>query len=591
MTDRTEYPRPQFYRETWFHLNGEWNFTYDDDNRGVKDRWFEDPHFSRKIQVPFTYQTEKSGINETDFHDLVWYHRQFEFPQNWEGKQQILHFGAVDYRTWVWVNGHYAGFHEGGHVPFHFDVSAYTSPGLNEVVVRVEDETFDLTQPRGKQYWKERSEGIFYTRTTGIWQSVWMEAVDSAYITRTAFTPDVDKDEIEIAYETAGTCSDHLLEIKISFDGNLVASDTIRLNKPDGKRKILLGDFHVHDQGRLWSPEHPNLYDAEFRIKEDQRTLDKISSYFGMRKVSIENGKVMLNNKPYYMKLVLDQGYFPESLLTPPSEEAIVRDITLTKEMGFNGVRKHQKIEDPRFLYWADKKGLLVWGEMANCYMYSEDAVARMTSEWQKAIERDYSHPCIVAWVPINESWGVPKLLGDPKQQFHTLAMYYLTKSLDETRLVLSNDGWEHTKSDLCTIHDYEPEKEKLLERYKTVDNLLNSQPGDRLIYVPGYNYNGEPVQVTEFGGIAYQKSDWEGWGYSGAVNDKDFAERYEAVISAMLESPLVQGFCYTQLTDVEQEINGLLTYDRQPKIPLEVIKAINEGKNHSRFFTKEEIK
>lgn len=234
--------------------------------------------------------------------------------------------------------------------------------------------------------------------------------------------------------------------------------------------------------------------------------MDEVSSYFGMRKISVENGVVMLNNRPYYMKLVLDQGYFPKGILTPPSDEAIRNDVSLTKEMGFNGARKHQKVEDPRYYYWADRLGLLVWGEMANCYTYTNDAVRRMTDEWQKAVERDYNHPSIVAWVPVNESWGVPKLLADKRQQAHTLSMYYLTKSLDQSRLVISNDGWEHTKSDLCTIHDYESVKSTLVERYSSLEKILSSTPGKRLIHVPGYEYEGEPIQVTEFGGIAYKK-------------------------------------------------------------------------------------
>jgi beta-galactosidase/beta-glucuronidase len=372
--------------------------------------------------------------------------------------------------------------------------------------------------------------------------------------------------------------------VEISFDGELVAIDSIQLTHSKGSRSIYLNDFHVHDEGRLWSPEHPNLYDIVYRLKENNEVLDEVNGYFGMRKISIENGTVMLNNRPYYMKLILDQGYFPKGILTPPSDEDIKKDVELTKEMGFNGARKHQKIEDPRYYYWADRLGILVWGEMANCYTYTDDAVRRMTAEWQAAMERDYNHPSIVAWVPINESWGVPKLLADKRQQDHTLGMYYLTKSLDPTRLVMSNDGWEHTKSDLCTIHDYESDKEILKKRYSKIENILQSTPGHRLIYLPDYKYDGEPIQVTEFGGIAYKKSDWEGWGYSGATNDEDFAERYYNVVSALLESPLVQGFCYTQLTDVEQEINGLLTYDRKPKIDLDIIKKINEGRNAKRF-------
>ncbi|RNA67653.1 glycoside hydrolase family 2 protein [Alteribacter keqinensis] len=577
---RSEYPRPQFVREDWKSLNGQWQFDFDDENKGLSEKWFTHDHlYSKEITVPFSYTSELSGIHDTDFHDIVWYSRTFDVPDKWAGKGIILHFGAVDYQASVWVNGQLVASHEGGHVPFKADITDVIQE-RNQLTVRVEDATKDLDQPRGKQYWKEKSEGIFYTRTTGIWQTVWMEAVAPTYLERVKMTPDIDKDEITLEYALNDAAPGYQLEVEIAFDGEAVALDTVNLLHKKGSRSVYLNDFHVHDEGRLWSPEHPNLYDITFRVKKDGAIFDEVKSYFGMRKVSIDNGTVMLNNRPYYMKLVLDQGYFEDGLLTPPSDEAIKKDVELTKEMGFNGARKHQKIEDPRYYYWADQLGILVWGEMANSYTYTDDAVRRLTAEWQKAVERDYNHPSIVAWVPINESWGVPKLLGDKKQQEHTLAMYYLTKSLDSTRLVMSNDGWEHTKSDLCTIHDYESDKGVLKERYREVDNILNSQPGHRFIYVPGYEYKGEPFQVTEFGGIAYKKSDWEGWGYSGATDDNDFEQRYYDVVSAMLESPLVQGFCYTQLTDVEQEINGLLTYDRKPKIDLNIIRAINEGKH-----------
>jgi beta-galactosidase/beta-glucuronidase len=585
---RPEYPRPQFERMDWINLNGLWGFDFDDENKGVEEKWFARHDFSKRITVPFSYQSELSGIGVTDFHDLVWYQREFTVPEKWDGKRIWLHFGAVDYRAWVWVNGTFVAHHEGGHTPFKTEITYALNKGTNRIVVRVEDPSKDLDQPRGKQYWKEKSESIFYTRTTGIWQTVWVEAVAPTYLEKVKLTPNIDTDEITVDYVVDQGSPSQQLEIEISFAGNMVAKDTIQLLQNKASRKIFLNDFNVHGSGRLWSPEHPNLYDIVFRIKENGQSIDEVKGYFGMRKISVVDGQVMLNNRPYYMKLVLDQGYFPKGILTPPSDEDIKKDVELTKEMGFNGARKHQKVEDPRYLYWTDRLGLLVWGEMANSYTYTDDSVRRITAEWQEAIERDYNHPSIVVWVPINESWGVPKLLADPRQPDHTLSLYYLTKSLDSSRLVISNDGWEHTKSDLCTIHDYESDKDVLKARYSELDSILQSMPGHRRIYVPGYKYQGEPIQVTEFGGIAYKKSDWEGWGYSGATTDEDYTERYYKVVSALLESPLVQGFCYTQLTDVEQEINGLLTYDRQPKIALKTIRSINEGRKMDRFSTEE---
>ncbi len=321
-----------------------------------------------------------------------------------------------------------------------------------------------------------------------------------------------------------------------------------------------------------------NLYEVTVTLFVDGTQADKAESYFGMRKIAVEAGKLMLNNRIYFMRLVLDQGYFPEGILTEPSDEDLKRGIELAKQMGFNGARKHQKIEDPRYLYWADRLGYLVWGEMANAYAYSEEYVRKVTAEWQEAVERDYNHPSLVVWVPLNESWGVPNILIDKRQQRHAMAMYFLTKSLDDSRLVISNDGWEQTTTDLVTIHDYEWRREDLTERYSTLERTLVGKPHRRELFVGGTAYAGQPVLVTEFGGIAYKKSDWEGWGYSGADNDEDFLAKLADVIEPLLQSPHVQGICYTQLTDVEQEINGLLTYDRAPKVPLEHIKQIVAG-------------
>jgi hypothetical protein len=289
-----------------------------------------------------------------------------------------------------------------------------------------------------------------------------------------------------------------------------------------------------------------------------------VESYFGMRKIEARDGKALLNYRPYYQRLVLDQGYFPGGLLTAPTDEDLRKDIELAKEMGFNGARKHQKIEDPRWLYWADTLGFLVWGEMANAYQYSPDYVSRITGEWQEAVRRDHNHPCIVAWVPMNESWGVPELATDPAQIDHLLSLYHLTRSLDRSRPVVSNDGWEHARTDLCTIHDY-GSPEDLSRRYATPESSISAQPAKRQIYAPGHGYRGEPILISEFGGIAFSGEEG-GWGYSTVADAEEFLERYDALISALLQSETVRGFCYTQLTDVEQEVNGLLTYDRRPK-------------------------
>ncbi|MCY9663014.1 glycoside hydrolase family 2 TIM barrel-domain containing protein [Paenibacillus chondroitinus] len=580
---RADYPRPQFVRDSWMNLNGEWEFEFDDDRVGSKEKWhLGNKALSKRIQVPFAFQSKLSGIGSNEFHDVVWYRRDLAIPDSFANKRILLHFGAVDYEASVWVNGTLVATHEGGHTPFHADITDALQPGTNKLVVKAVDYSTDVTLPRGKQYWLSDSASIFYTRTTGIWQTVWMEAVSAdAYLDKVRITPDIDNKQVELQFfiEAAKAHEKQQVKVEISFKGKLVSEDTYLLKDSVGTRAVRLNDFNDHGLGGWWTPERPNLYDVKFTLLVDEQPVDQVTSYFGMRKVSIENGKLCLNNRPYFLKMVLDQGYFPDGNLTPPSDEAIKQDVELTKAMGFNGARKHQKLEDPRYLYWCDQLGLVVWSEAANAYEYTEKYVERFTKEWQASVDRDYNHPSIIAWVPLNESWGVPNIQIDKRQQQHALTMYHLTKSIDSMRPVISNDGWELVKTDLFAIHDYEWREEVLTERYSTKEKAVHAMPANRRLFVEGFPYENQPILVTEFGGIAYKKSEWEGWGYSGAENDEDYEQKLRAVIRPLLNSGVVQGYCYTQLTDVEQEINGLLTYDRKPKIPVELIKAINDRK------------
>ncbi|WP_144555349.1 glycoside hydrolase family 2 protein [Bacillus sp. X1(2014)] len=589
---RNEYPRPQLVRKDWVNLNGEWDFAFDDNNVGLKEKWFQNGDtFDRKINVPFAYQTKLSGINDPSFHDYVWYSRDFTVPKGWNNQRVLLHFGAVDYRAWVYVNGEYACFHEGGNVSFSVDITDHLTWGNEKVVVRVEDPSTDETIPRGKQFWIEQSDSIWYTRTTGIWQTVWLEPVSPTHVSKLRLTPDIDRGDIIVEFEVSGEFINKKADIEISFQGEKVAKDTIEVFEPYNKRSINLYNRQIfrtsfHLIGWNWSPENPNLFDIKFILKDEdnQVILDEVESYFGMRKIHIENGMVYLNNKPYYQKLVLDQGYWPEGLLTAPTDDDLKKDIELALEMGFNGCRKHQKVEDPRFLYWADKLGFLVWGECAAFPSYSEDAASRLTKEWIEIIERDYNHPSIVAWVPVNESWGVPFIKANKQQQHHSLAMYHLIHSLDPTRLVISNDGWELTETDICAIHNYNhgsnDEKvkyEDFKESLLTKENLLNSKPAGRGIYADGFEHKGEPILLTEFGGIGFKVGEDSGWGYTSVKDEQEFIADYRRVMEAVYASKSLHGYCYTQLTDVEQEINGLLSYNREPKCELAKIREIND--------------
>ncbi len=589
---RQEYPRPQFVRKDWENLNGTWKFEFDDDNIGLSEKWYLEKEFSREIQVPFVYQSKLSGINDTKFHDIVWYKRKITIPERWDNKRIILHFGAVDYRAKVFVNGLFTGENEGGNVPFSFDITdLLVGDGKTaDITVRAEDPSEDTTIPRGKQFWKEKSESIWYTRSTGIWQTVWLEPVNEISIDKIKMTPDVDNGKIQIEYDLTGIIKkDRIIscDIKIYFKEELIADIT---NKRLIKSNYIEIDLYekdifrgpIHDDGWCWTPENPNLFDIKFTLKEEEKALDEVESYFGMRKIHTENGIVYLNNRPYFQKLVLDQGYWPEGLITAPLDEDYKKDILLSKEMGFNGCRKHQKVEDPQFLYWADKIGFLVWGEMASFIEYSDDAAERFTKEWIRVIKRDYNHPCLVTWVPLNESWGVPKIAYSPSEQSYSLSIYYLTKSLDKTRPVISNDGWELTKTDICAVHNYNHGMEDEVQKYEYFkesisekESILKSMPSGKKIYAGGFRHEGEPFLLTEFGGLAYKVTDTEGWGYTLVQDEDQYLKDLDRVFGAVYSSKVLYGFCYTQLTDVEQEINGMLTYDRKPKVPLEKIKEI----------------
>jgi beta-galactosidase/beta-glucuronidase len=572
---RPEYPRPQFARTDWLNLNGIWDFEFDDANLGLQERWVVSrPRFSKRIIVPFSFETPMSGIMDHSFHSCVWYRKRIAVPEAWLGQRLLLHFGAVDYRATIWVNGVLVATHEGGHTPFECDITGAMKKNRGVVVVRAEDPATDRYIPRGKQHWEEHPAGIFYARTTGIWQTVWVEPVPRSYLRNVHITARLDGTaELDAIIIDPG--ESQFLKATVRKDGNTVGEVLSLAEGPRASVEIQIPNAD------LWTPETPHLYDLQLELHSPTGIIDTVSSYFGFRTISTDKGRVYLNGKPIYLKTVLDQGYWPESNLTPPDDAAIQFDLRITKEMGFNGVRKHQKVEDPRYLYWADRMGVLVSAEMANAYLFDNDAVARMTREWIEVVNRDYNHPCIVIWVPVNESWGIPNI-ADNRQQAHLKALYYLTKSLDDTRLVIDNDGWEHTEvTDLFAIHDYTPTGAELLTRYAVegVPLTLN----DKLYLAPNHTYNGAPVFLSEFGGVAYvlpedrTKVPENSWGYSGVeATPREALSRIESLFDAISHIPKIAGICYTQLYDVEQEVNGLLTYDRRLKFDPTLISGFN---------------
>ncbi|MFL5700716.1 MAG: glycoside hydrolase family 2 protein [Ktedonobacteraceae bacterium] len=580
------HPRPQLTRARWIDLGGTWDFAYDDSGQGFDAGWQERVDvFTHTIQVPFPPESSESGIGDTSFHPIVWYRRTFSVSPEDRLMRLLLHCGAVDYRASVWVNGRLVATHEGGQTPFSADITPALQPDENQVlVICAEDMPQDLAQPRGKQDWLEQPHEIWYDRTTGIWQPIWLEAVAPTYISHVRWTPDLDRGVLGFSVNFQdGEQTDLRLRVQLSLHGATLADDIYAVQGTVVERQIAFDRAGMMSREKLlWSPEHPNLVDATFTLLTGNEVVDEVQSYVGLRSAGIGSGHFLLNGHPYYLRLVLEQGYWPESHLAAPSAEALLHEVELVKALGFNGVRIHQKVEDPRFLYWCDRLGLLVWGEMANAYVFSPTAVERLTREWLEVLDRDYSHPCIVTWVPLNESWGVPDVARDPAQRHYVQALYYLTKALDPTRPVIGNDGWEHVVSDIFSIHDYAFDGDTLRERYGNIEavrrTLREVQPGYRSVVLPGYQHTHEPIMLTEFGGISYRPQPSTSWFGYGTVTDPDaFLSKYCELLDAILESSSVAGFCYTQLTDTEQETNGLLSANREPKFDIAAVRLITE--------------
>ncbi|MBP1039887.1 glycoside hydrolase family 2 [Vagococcus sp. BWB3-3] len=574
------HPRPQMAREDWLLLDGEWSFKFDRNDEGLKKKWFQRWTTSEKINVPFTYETELSGIHHEEFVPVVWYQKEVKVE---EGKAYLLHFEGVDYDTQVWVNGEKIGNHQGAYSRFSFQLFGETDNMT--IVVRVED-TQLCSQPRGKQRWLKDNFGCWYVQTTGIWKSVWLEPIATSHISDIKLTPEIAQQKVacEIQLNDYDRNKSYEVRSTISFEGKTISKTTHSL--PQELSHLSLSVVDREDTGwglHLWSPETPNLYDLTLELVVDDQSVDCVASYFGMRSISIEGSTVLLNGHNLYQRLILDQGYWQESGMTPPSLESLEVDILRIKEMGYNGVRKHQKTEDERFLYLCDKHGLLVWSEMAATYEFNDMAIEMFTAEWLKVVKQNYNHPSIITWVPFNESWGIGNIYDDVKQQKFTESIYYLTKAIDSQRPVITNDGWVHTISDIITLHDYEETISLFNKRYEDKNKIMTNQlmfNKDFYAFAKGYQYNGQPIIVSEFGGIAFTSE--EGWGYGNQVkDDREFMERFDEIHQAIQNLDYVSGYCYTQLTDVEQEVNGLLTPDRQAKVDLSDVRRINERRKH----------
>ncbi|MBA3275057.1 MAG: glycoside hydrolase family 2 [Chloroflexia bacterium] len=585
-------PNPQFSRPGWVDLCGEWRFRFDDEDLGIRERWFAHPdRLDRTIQVPYPPESSLSGIDDKSYHPVAWFARTLADTRTDSAERLIVHFGAVDYHAAVWVDGIQVGEHRGGNTPFEFDVTDALDPDTNDdahlIVVRANDDPLDAEQPRGKQDWMPEPHVIWYHRTSGIWQPVWTEVTPLTRILSARWRFDAERLLVDYEVELNRQPETGMtLRIDLEFDGELISTITATCAS-----RVSAGQMHLGAGPRtmlpgrlLWSTDNPNLIGATLTLHDSSRQ-DVVQSYLGLRTIELAGRKFLINGRSVFLRFVLNQGYWPESQLAAPSPDALRREVELIKELGFNGARTHQKIEDPRFLYWADRLGLLLWGETANAFTFSERAIDRHMDEWREAVIRDRNHPSVIAWVPFNESWGVNELGKSEAQQHAVKASYHRTHTLDGTRPVIGNDGWENVIGDLFTIHDYQWDPQVLRERYSNESQLpatvASFFPGARHLVASDFETAGKPVMVTEFGGVSYAPDSEEEWfGYGKVGSQEEFAEKYQALTDALLESDLICGFCYTQLTDTEQETNGLLNADRTPKLPFERLSAITRGES-----------
>lgn len=575
---RKEYPRPQFRRDGWTCLNGEWEFEFDDDDTGVKRGIYAgQTALNDKITVPFSYQWEASGVSDATQHDVVWYRRKFT-PENGK-KRALLCFNASDYKTDVWINGRHALRHEGGFTPFKADITGLLKKGENVITVRCED-TLDSAQPRGKQSWTGEPFTCFYIPNSGIWGSVWLEYFGEDCIDDYLLQTDIDNLELKGYVETLYGKAD-ALEITLTFNDKKIKRQFFTLDGKMTEYAVKLTDTGFGFGELLWSPEKPNLVYVDFKLFKGGKLCDEAHARTGFRKISIDGqGNICLNDRKIYQRLILDQGYWNESGLTPPSVEALKKDIELSMAMGFNGARKHQKFEDPYFYYYAEELGFLTWCEMPSAYTYCGREINKITNEWLGIVNAAKNFTSVIAYVPLNESWGVREIKTNKSQQDFAKSLYYLTKAADGTRLISTNDGFENVDdTDIVSVHDYDiKSEEEFAVKYN--GNYNGLYPQGWALFADGHGYKGQPVLLTEFGGIAYvSEQRGAAWGYgNGAKDGKELCARLEQLLKGIANTEF-QGYCYTQLTDVQQEVNGLLYSDRTPKTDVAALKKIFENK------------
>jgi beta-galactosidase/beta-glucuronidase len=579
---RPEHPRPQFERDAWLNLNGQWEFEFDFGVTGEERGWHkEDAEYSNEITVPYCPESKLSGIEYKDFMPAIWYRRSFEVPADWANQRVFVHFGAVDYHAKVWVNEQEVGQYYGGSVSFELEITKALKKGNNTITVLAKDDIRSNVQPAGKQSKAYFNQGCCkYTRVTGIWQTVWLEARPDSYVQRVRTLPDLDNNRFVIIPELNNYQNGQTFKATLLEDQKVIATGT---TSTDGGMVVL--DIK---KPKTWSPDDPFLYDLKLELMEGATALDEINSYAGLRKIHIAGNKIYLNNKPIYLRFVLDQGFYPEGVWTAPTDADLKKDIELSMSVGFNGARLHEKIFEERFHYWADKLGYLTWGEypdwgVTRTYKAPE-AWINLTREWREEILRDYNHPSIITWTPMNKTHSAK----DDYEAYRRAAeeIYHLTSDLDPTRPVNNASGFLHIKTDIWTVHDYQQNPENLQKNYaglapdKTEGFFLVPWGWYGEVKEYDVKYNGEPYVVDEYGGTfwlpSYTNEAPKGngrsdWGYG--KSQEEVTELIGKLTKVLLDNPNIAGYTYTQLTDVEQEVNGIFTFDREPKFDIETLR------------------
>lgn len=568
---RKEHPNPQFERLNWKNLNGEWDVGFKkvpvgfklSTDESVALSYYNKNEYPCRINVPFCIESALSGIKNTDFVNLVWYRKKVDIHKT-DGRI-FLHIGAADYLTTVLVNSKPAGRHKGGYTSFKFDITDLAVDGENEIFIFCEDDVKNPLVSRGKQSEQKKSHDCDYTRTTGIWQTVYLEYTPQEYIKNLKIYPNPDNCSVTIMADFEGAAD---FSCKVLYNGKCVG-------KAEQKNACANRFYHIAlSEKHLWEAGHGRLYDLEFTFGDD-----RVKSYFGLRTVRLDGYKFLINEKSVFQRLVLDQGFYRDGIYTAKSEEDMIQDIELSLALGFNGARLHQKVFEPRFLYHCDKMGYLVWGEYANWGIdhSSASALPVFLSEWSEAVDRDFNHPSIIGWCPFNETWNYK---GRAQKDELLSAVYDYTKAVDPTRPCIDTSGNFHVKTDIYDLHDYNYDPvlfKKNFDRFVT-DNELYEHV---LIDNPNrQKYGGQPVFVSEYGGIKWQSDQSiKSWGYGENVKTpEEFAERYCGLTDALISNKKMFGFCYTQLYDIEQEQNGLYTYNREKKFSDSIYEKIKEA-------------